>query len=232
MNAVVSSPVFGLALTLTAYLTASALHRALGRPALLAPVLVAMVTVTAVLQVCGVSYADYLQSVSVLTLLLGPATVALALPLLASGPALLRSAPAVLVTLVVVGAVSVTTTVAVLGAFGVADEVVRAALPRAVTTPVALTLAESIRAAAPLVVVLTLVSGILGAIAGPALLGLARVRDARARGFAVGVTAHGIGTARVVGESTEAGGWSSAGMVLNALSMTVALPVVARAFGG
>ena len=232
MSAVVHSPAFGLALTLAAYLGAGVLHRRLGRPALLAPVLVAMVAVAAVLELTGVGYEEYLRSVSVLTLLLGPATVALGLPLLRAGRALASSAPAVLAALLLAGLLSVATTVGVLEAFGAADDVVRAALPRAVTTPVALTIGSAIAAAAPLVVVLTLVSGILGAVAGPALLSAARVRDPRARGFAIGVTSHGIGTARALAESTEAGGWSSAAMVLNALSMTVALPLVARAFGG
>jgi len=67
-----------------------------------------------------------------------------------------------------------------------------------------------------------------GLVVGPALLTLIRVRDERARGFAIGMTSHGIGTSRVLGESTTAGGWSSAAMVLNALAMTFVLPLVAQ----
>src|SRR5699024_3990822 len=67
----------------------------------------------------------------------------------------------------------------------------------------------------------------LGAVVGPALLNLARVRDERARGFAIGLTSHGIGTSRALAESPVTGGWSSAGMVLNALALTLGLPLVA-----
>jgi len=232
VNAVVHAPAFGLALTLLAYLGAGELHRRLGRPALLAPVLVTTVVVAVVLQVLGIGYDEYLASVSVLTLLLGPATVALALPLLRAGRALLASRAAVLATLLVTGVVSVGVTVGALELFGVADDLVRTALPRSVTTPVALTLAGTLHGVATLTVVLTLVSGVLGAVAGPALLSLVRVTDPRARGFAVGLTSHGIGTSRALAESEVAGGWSSAAMVLNALAMTVALPLVARWFGG
>lgn len=230
--AVVHAPGFGLALTVGAYAGASALHRRLGRPALLAPVLVAMVVVSVVLEVVGVGYGEYLASVSVLTLLLGPATVALALPLLRSGRALLADRLAVLVTLVVTGLVSLTVTVGALVALGAPDDLVRTALPRSVTTPVALTVAQTIDANTTLAVVLTLVSGVLGATVAPALLSLVRVHDPRARGFAIGMVSHGIGTSRALAESDVAGGWSSAAMVLNALSMTVALPVVAGFFGG
>src|SRR5699024_10239857 len=110
--------------------------------------------------------------------------------------------------------------------------VLRAALPRSVTSPVGLSIAEALQASVPLAVVLTMVSGVLGAAFGPALLSLARVRDDRARGFAVGLTSHGIGTSRVLADSTVAGGWSSAAMVLNALVMTVVLPIVAAVATG
>ncbi|ABS03716.1 LrgB family protein [Kineococcus radiotolerans] len=224
------TPGFGLALTLAAYLAASQLHHRLGRPALLSPVLVTMIAVSVVLDVLGISYQEYLSSVSILALLLGPATVALALPLLHSAPALLSDRLAVAVTLLLTGAVSLAITVAALTAFGADDALVLTTLPRSVTTPVALTLGESIGANTTLAVVLTLISGILGATIGPWLLDRAHVSDPRARGFALGVTSHGIGTSRALTESTVTGGWSSAAMVLNALTMTVALPLLARAF--
>lgn len=206
MTAVVHAPGFGLALTLAAYVGAGVLHRRLGRPALLAPVLVAMVAVSVALEVLGIDYEEYLASVSVLTVLLGPATVALALPLLRSGRALLADRLAVLVTLVVTGVVSLTVTVGSLVALGASDELVLTTLPRSVTTPVALTVAQTIGANTTLAVVLTLVSGVLGATLAPALLTLARVRDPRARGFAIGMVSHGIGTSRALAESDVTGG--------------------------
>lgn len=230
MSALIHAPGFGLALTVAAHLGAGELHRRLGRPALLAPVLVAMVVVSVVLEVLGISYQEYLASVSILTLLLGPATVALALPLLRSGRALLADRVAVLVTLVVTGVVSVGVTVAALLALGADDSLVLTTLPRSVTTPVALTVGETIGANTTLAVVLTLVSGVLGATVGPWLLDRVRVSDPRARGFAIGMVSHGIGTSRALVESDVTGGWSSAAMVLNALAMTVALPLVAQFF--
>lgn len=228
MSALYELPVFGLTLTLAVYLLSYGLYHRLGRPGLLSPVLVSVVVIATVLQLTGMPYALYLEQVTLLTLLLGPATVALALPLLRNGRALLASAPAVLATLVVAGIVSISVTVAAMVALGADESTLRAALPRSVTSPVGLTIAESLGASMPLAVVLTLVSGTLGAVVGPALLSLVRVRDERARGFAIGLTSHGIGTSRVLGESTVSGGWSSAAMVLNALAMTVTLPVVAH----
>lgn len=232
IDQIIHQSVFGLALTLTTYLVSLWLHARSGRNPLCTPVLVTVVVVAAVLQVTGLEYAEYLEQVTVLTVLLGPATVALALPLLASGRALLSAAPAVLAALVVGAVVSLGVTIGAMRLVGAPTEILLAALPRSVTAPVALTLAEQLAASAPLAVVLTIVSGILGAVLGPTLLSLARVRDERARGFAIGLTSHGIGTSRVLGESMVSGGWSSAAMVLNALAMTVTLPIVAHVVTG
>lgn len=232
MSALYELPVFGLTLTLAVYLLSYGLYHRSGRPGLLSPVLVSVVVIATVLQLTGMPYALYLEQVALLTLLLGPATVALALPLLRNGRALLASAPAVLGTLVVAGVVSISVTVGAMVALGADEATLRGALPRSVTSPVGLTIAESLGASVPLAVVLTLVSGTLGAVVGPALLSLVRVRDERARGFAIGLTSHGIGTSRVLGESMVSGGWSSAAMVLNALAMTVTLPIVAHLVTG
>lgn len=232
MSTLIHLPVFGLTLTLGAYLGAYWLYHRLGRPGVLSPVLVTTAIVATVLLLTGLPYAVYLEQVGLLTLLLGPATVALALPLLRNGRALTSSAPAVTAALVTGGVFSIAITVGVLTLFGAGDDVLLAALPRSVTSPVGLSIAESLQASVPLAVVLTMVSGVLGAAFGPALLTLARVRDERARGFAVGLTSHGIGTSRVLDESSVAGGWSSAAMVLNALVMTIVLPIVAALVTG
>lgn len=232
MSTLIQLPVFGLTLTLSAYLAAYWLHQRLGRPGVLSPVLVTTAIVASVLLATGLPYETYLEQVGLLTMLLGPATVALALPLLRNGKALISSGPAVIVALIAGGFFSILITVGMLQLFGVGEEVLRAALPRSVTSPVGLSIAEALQASVPLAVVLTMVSGVLGAAFGPALLSLARVRDERARGFAVGLTSHGIGTSRVLADSTVAGGWSSAAMVLNALVMTIVLPIVAALVTG
>jgi len=227
VSSLVQLPVFGLDLTLGAYLVAHWLHQRTGRPGVLSPVVVTTAIVATVLLLTGLPYEVYLEQVSLLTMLLGPATVALALPLLRNGRALAASAPAVTAALVAGGVLSISLTVAAMKLLGAEDDVLRAALPRSVTSPVGLSIAEALQASVPLAVVLTMVSGVLGAAFGPALLSLVRVQDDRARGFAVGMTSHGIGTSRVLADSTVAGGWSSAAMVLNALVMTIVLPIVA-----
>lgn len=232
MNAVTGSPVFGTGLTVGVYAGALWLHRRCGRHPLLTPVMVTIVVVALALHVLGIDYATYAASAAPVSMLLGPATVALALPLVRAGRSLQTDWLPVLVSVAagcLVGIGSVWVLAAVLGAD---DALVLALLPKSTTTPFAIGLAETIGAAAPLAAVFAIASGVVGAVVGPSLLNLVRVRDPRARGLAIGVSAHGIGTARALQENTTAGGWSSAGMVLNALATTAVLPVLLQLVRG
>ena len=82
-----------------------------------------------------------------------------------------------------------------------------------------------------LTAILVVSTGILGAVIGPAVLNWVRVRDPAVRGFAIGTTSHGIGTARAFQESEEAGAFSGLAMGLNALLSSLILPPLLRAVG-
>lgn len=80
-DALLRTPLFGITLTLTAYVLARRLYRAAGQNSLLTPVLVAIVLVAALLGLTGIDYESYMANGDYLAFLLGPATVALAIPL-------------------------------------------------------------------------------------------------------------------------------------------------------
>lgn len=231
-TAVTTSPVFGVALTAGVYAAALALHRRFHRHPLLTPVMITILVVAGAIRLLGIDYDTYFASVQPISMLLGPATVALALPLVRAGRSLHAALIPVLISLLTGCLIAIGSVWLLAEVLGADSTIVLALLPKSVTTPVALGLAESIGAAAPLSAVFAILSGVLGAVAGPSLLNLVRVRDPRARGLAIGVSAHGIGTARAIQESDVTGGWSSAGMVLNALATTALLPVLVHLFYG
>ncbi len=98
--------------------------------------------------------------------------------------------------------------------------------PKASTTPVAIAIATDIGAIPALTAVITVIAGITGAVAGPRVLALGRVRDARARGLALGAVSHGIGTARALHESRIEGAFSGLSMALTALATSQLVPLV------
>jgi len=98
--------------------------------------------------------------------------------------------------------------------------------PKSATTPIAIALAESVGGLPALTAVLTVLTGVLGAVAGPRVLTLLGVRDPRIRGFAIGISSHGIGTSRALQESSLEGAFSGLAMALSALTTAVALPLI------
>lgn len=188
-----------LAATLAVYAAARRVQRRL-RSVWLHPVLVSIVALIAALKVLGISYAEYDRGGRILTFFLGPAVVALGLPLHRQMEEIGRRGRAVLLSLLAgaaVGTLSATLTAALLGAPG---EVVRSLAPRAVTTPIAIAISERAGGLPALSAAVAIFTGVLGAVIGPQLLRAMGVRSRTAFGLSLGAAAHGVGTARAAEE--------------------------------
>jgi predicted murein hydrolase (TIGR00659 family) len=228
-TAVVHSPVLGIVVTLAAYQAARKLWTVSRHHPLANPVLVAIVLVVVVLLVTGIDYADYLRGAQFISFLLGPATVALALPLHRQAPHIRRAALPIVVC-VVSGAVSaIAVAIVVTKALGGSDQLALTMAPKSATTPIAIALAQASGGLPALTAVLTVLTGVLGAVAAPKVLSLLHVRDPRVRGFAIGMSSHGIGTASAFHESPLTGAFSGLAMALNALATAIALPLLLAA---
>jgi predicted murein hydrolase (TIGR00659 family) len=225
-------PLAALTATLLAWLAAVKLHGMMGRHPLANPVLIAVALLAGGLLTSGIAYRDYFAGAQFVHFLLGPATVALAVPLYRQYALVRRSAAAALISVVTGGAFAAVAGIAVALALGAAPEVVASLAPRSVTTPVAMGIAERIGGLPSLTAVVVILSGIVGAALGPLVLDLVRVRDWRARGLAIGTAAHGIGTARAVSVNATAGAFSGLAMGLNALATALLLPLLWAIFAG
>ena len=200
-----ASPLLGLTITLLAYLFALWLFRRSGQQAWANPVLIAIFLITLFLWASGIPYARYFEGAHFIHFLLGPATVALAVPLFAHWKRLKRMAFPLIVALIAGSATAAFSAMAIAKALGATPETIYSLAPKSVTTPIAMGVAEQIGGLTSLTAVLVILTGILGAIVFPTLFRLLRVRDHAAQGFAVGVAAHGIGTARAFLNSEEMG---------------------------
>jgi predicted murein hydrolase (TIGR00659 family) len=225
-SAVSSSPVFGVALTLGAYQLARLLWLRTGNHPGVNPVLIAIVLVGAALWVLGVDYDTYMEGGSIVALFLGPATVALAWPLHLEMALVRRAALPILLGVTAGSGVAIVVAVLVTRLLGGSEELALAMAPKSTTTPVAIALAETIGGIPALTAVLTILTGILGAVIGPRVLTWMRVRDKVVRGLAVGVSSHGIGTAQMIQESRTEGAFSGLAMALTALATSIWLPLL------
>lgn len=221
------SPLGLLAVSLVGYQLGRWLQERSGGHALVQPVLVAIVVAGTAIGLLDVDYADYRDATLMISFWLGPATVALAIPLHRQAERLRGYVVPLLLAVAAGAATSITTAVLLARLLG-ADEVLERTLAtKSATTPVAIALADRVGGVPALAAVFAITIGIVSAIAGPAVLDLLRIRDRRARGLAVGGVSHGIGASRMLREDEVEGAFAGLSMGLSALAIALLLPVLA-----
>lgn len=222
--AVVAHPLFLVGVTLGAYQLGLALYERT-RLALFHPVLVSVPVVVAVLWSLGLDYAAYRNAVTPLVILLGPATVALAIPLFLNLRRIRQFFVPVMATLLIGGAFATLSAVVIAWLLGADQMILMTMAPKSVTSPIAMLVAEQIGGVAALAAVFVMFTGVLGAILGPWLLRLAGVVHPAAWGFSMGLTAHAVGTARALEEGEEAGAFAALAMSLMGMATALLLPL-------
>ena len=211
------SPLFGVVLTLGVYQVAvTVARRARGR-AYATPVFWSVVIIVVRLLGSKTPLEAYARGGDMIGFFLGPATVALALPLYRQLDRIKQAALPILGASVCGATAAVLVAGWVTKARGGSRELVASMLPKSATTPVALAVTETIGGIPALTAALVILTGVLGAVAGPAVLRLARIRSELAHGLAMGISAHGIGTARALGESQATGAFAALAMALSAV---------------
>jgi predicted murein hydrolase (TIGR00659 family) len=224
---VVRTPLGLLAITLVGYQAGRWLQRRTGDHAAAQPVLVAIVVAGLAIELLDVDYADYRSATELIAFWLGPATVALAIPLHRQADRLRGFVVPLLVAIVLGAATSVTTAVLLARWLGADRALEETLATKAATTPVAIGLAESLGGIPALAAVFAITIGIVGAVIGPTTLRLLRIRDRRARGLAMGAVSHGIGASRMLREHETEGAFAGLSMGLSALALSLVLPLLA-----
>jgi predicted murein hydrolase (TIGR00659 family) len=223
-QALIHHPLFGVGITLAVFQLAYAAYEKT-RWVFLQPVLVSMLLVVGVLLACGLTYQEYRPSVQMLSVLLGPATVALAVPLFLNLRRIRELFAPIMITLVVAGVFATALGMALAYAFGADRMILMTLAPKSVTSPIAMLVAEQIGGVVALAAVFVMITGIIGAIVGPELLRRFGVQHPAARGMALGLTAHAVGTAQALQESEECGAFAALAMSLMGVMTAVLLPL-------
>jgi putative effector of murein hydrolase len=141
-----------------------------------------------------------------------------------------RSVLAVAAALIGGSVVASLSAMAIAKGLGAAPQTVLSMAPKSVTTPIAMGVAEQVGGLPSLTAALVLITGISGAVVGPWVLDRLKIRDARARGLALGTASHGIGTARALAEGEIAGAFSGLAMGLNGVVTALLVPLLAGWF--
>ncbi|GAB4067678.1 LrgB family protein [Ancylobacter sonchi] len=194
----------------------------------LSPLLVTPVLIAAVVLALHASYRDYIGGTHWLVLLLGPATVAFAIPIYEQRGLIRRHWPVLLIGMLVGSGTSVLTSWALATLAGLDGPLRLSLLPRSISTPFAMEVSGDIGGIPDLTAVFVVITGIAGAAMGDIILARVPIGSALARGALFGVGAHGAGTARAAQIGETEGAVAGLVMVLVGLLNVLAAPLVAQ----
>jgi predicted murein hydrolase (TIGR00659 family) len=215
-----------LVVTLVVYVASRRIQQLAKGSPLVNPVLLGAAVIIVILALTGRGIAEYRDAGAPLIWLLGPATVALAVPLYRAMSAIRSALLPALVALVVGSSATVVSAVAIGRLLGASLDTERALAAKSVTTPIAMAITAQIGGIPALATVFVMVTGSLGAVFGTLVFDRVGVRDARARGLAMGIVAHGMGTARSFQLSPIMGTFSGIAMTVNGVLTALVLPIV------
>ena len=221
-----TTPLFWLTATLAAFLVADALAKAARRHPLVNPVAIAIAILGIMLKATGADYQTYFNGAQFVHFLLGPATVALGVPIYTNLALIRRNFWPLAAALLVGAVVAITSAVLVAKGLGAPRPVLIALAPKSITAGVAMAVSEALGGAPPLTRVRVITTGVLGAVIVTPLMNALGVRDYAARGFAVGLASHGIGTARAFAVDPVAGVFAGLAMGLNAVVTPAVIPLL------
>jgi predicted murein hydrolase (TIGR00659 family) len=225
---------WSLPLTLVVFYGARKLAQKLHMP-LLNPLLVSMAVIIPLLLLTGIPYERYFQGSKILNDLLQPAVVALAFPLYEQIHQI-RARWKSIITVCFIGSMTAMISGGAIALLmGAKPEIAASILPKSVTTPIAMAVAESIGGIPAISAVCVIFVGILGAVFGHSLLSLLRINTHSSRGLAMGTASHALGTARCVEMDYQQGAFSSLALVIcgiiTSLTAPFVFPILLRLFG-
>jgi len=223
-----SGPLLGLTATLLAWQAANWLDERTRHAAWSNPVMIAIILLALVLIATGTSYRSYFNGAQYVQFLLGPATVALAVPMHANLGTIRRNFVPILLSMTAGSAVAAISAMLILEALGAPRAVVISIAPKSVTTPIAMGISQDLGGLPALTAIFVLITGVFGGLIALPLFRLLGIRDRRAQGLAGGTAAHGLATARLLLESDTAGAFGGLAIGLNGLITAIMVPLFVR----
>jgi len=226
-----TQPLLGLTATvcvweISVWLDARAGHKPITNPTVLSIGILAVA-----LLITRTPYAAYFNGAQYVHFLLGPATVALAIPMHANFDTIKRNFAAIIISLTAGSVAAAASAMLIARALGASHQVIISLGPKSVTTPIAMGIAQNLGGQPPLTAVFVMITGIFGTLICTSIFRLARIKDWRAQGLAAGTAAHGLATSQMLRLSQTAGAFGGLAIGLNGIITALALPLLVKLFG-
>lgn len=225
MNEIVSQPFFGVFLTLFIYVYLQKMNRRIKNP-LFNPTFISIVLIVILLKLLNIEYKQYNEGGRIISFFLGPATVALAVPIYKEIEKLKNNGVEIILSILVGSFTGILSGIILSIAFGGKKEIVLSIAPKSVTTPIAIEISNAIGGIPSLTVSTVIIAGLVGAVIGPAIMKLINIKSPVAQGLGMGTASHGLGTARAVEEGEIQGAFSGLSIGLAGIFTSILSPIV------
>lgn len=221
-----STPLTWIILTLASFKLGIMVYEKFNKHTLLQPIVIAYIIIMSVILYTNTSYEQYFESVKIIHFFLGPATVALALPLYNNLKYIKQLFIPIMITLVTAGTFSIVIAVFLLWILDAQLATILSMTTKSITAPIAIITSEQIGAIPSLAVGFVIITGIIGALLGTMIFKIVKVKHETSKGFALGLISHGIGTARAVEIGEKAAAFSALAMGLSGIFTAIFLPLI------
>ena len=225
-DTITNFPLFGVLITMAAFFLGQQLYQRSNRVQVFQPVVIGMALVIGSLLIFDIPYKLYYRSSELLHMLLGPATVALAIPLFQNAKRIRELLLPIICTVLVGGSLTVIIAITTLWLMGASELTLLSMTTKSITTPIAMIVSEKIGGIPALSAMFVLITGAFGAIVAIPILNMLGIKDQGVRGFTLGLTSHAIGTARALEENEECGAFSALAMGITGVATALLLPYV------
>ncbi len=225
-----NTPLAWIVITLLSYKIGIIIYEKFDKHTLLQPIITSYIVILSLIIYTNTSFEEYFKSVEIIHFFLGPATVALALPLYKNLKYLKALLIPVLATLFIAGVFSIVIAVCLLWFLGAELPTILSMTTKSITAPIAVITSEQIGAIPSLAVGFVIITGMIGAVFGSIIFRLIKIKHKTSEGFALGLVSHGIGTARAIEISEKAAAFAALAMGLSGILTAVFLPLIITFF--
>lgn len=230
MNSILQDPLTSLLVTLVAFYGFGLLQKRLGDHAMLNPVVWAIITCVCFIQLTGISYDQYMDGAGIIHFLLGPVTVALAVPLYRLLGTISKDARAILVSVSIAVLLSAFSALTIMAIMGASQDMQLAVTSKSVTAPIAIEIANKIGTPTSLAVLFVFATNIPWILFTGLIFKTMQISDERGQGLALGTVCHGLGVARAFQISHICGTYAVIGMSLMGIISGILLPILIITF--
>ena len=224
MEVITNNILFGLVISLGAFEIGLFINRKT-RIAVLNPLLIAILLVIGFLFTFNIDFETYNQGGQFINVFLGPSTVVLAVPLYKQLDLLKKNAKAILIGVFMGSCLGVFSIIGISYLVGLDSTMIKSLIPKSVTTPIGIAVSQKIGGLIPITVLAIIVTGIIGAVIGPAICRIFKIKDRVAIGISIGTASHAVGTTKALELGDVEGAMSSLSIGIAGIMTVIIAPL-------